>query len=75
MGLRFCLFCKFVSSLSGVSFFELHVCGGLLVRWIQACSFLIVSTHSTEHCFHLYSKWLTGWVGSEGFSQEKWVGL
>ena len=69
------MFSELVSSLSGVSFFGLHVCGGYLVRWIQACGFLIVSTHSTECCFHLYSKWLTGWAGSEGFSQEKRDGL
>jgi len=75
MGLRFSLFCEFVSSLSGVSFFVLHICGGLLFRWIQACGFLVVSTHSAERCFHLYSKWLTGWAGSESFSQEKRDGL
>jgi len=75
MGLRSSLFCAFVCSLSGVSFFGLHICGGYLVRWIKACGFLVVSTHSTERCFYLYSKWLTGWAGSEGFSREKRDGL
>jgi len=75
MGLRVSLFCKFVCLLSGVCFFGVHICGGYLVHWIQACGFLIVSTHRTERCFHLYSRWLMGWAGSEGFSGEKRDGL
>ena len=75
MGLRFSLFCGFVCSLSGISFFGLHICGGFFVHCIQACGFLVVSTHSTDRCFHLDSKWLTSWAESESFSREKRGGL
>jgi len=75
MGLRFSLFCEFDGFSVGGCFLWVACLWRFLVRCIQACGFLVVSTHSTERCFHLYSKWLTGWAGSEGFSQEKRDGL
>ena len=75
MGLRFALFCEFDSSLSGVSFIWVAGLWRLLVRGIQACGFIVASTHSTERCFHLYLKWFMGWAGSEGCRREKRDGL
>jgi len=55
-GLQVFLVCKFVYSLSRVSFFWVAHLWRLLVRGIQACGFSVVSTHSTKLCFHLDSK-------------------
>jgi len=69
-GLEVFLVCEIVCSLSGVSFFWVACLWRLLVRCIQACHFSVVSMHSTERCFHLYSTWFMDWAGSEGFSER-----
>ena len=46
-GLEVSLLSAFVHCQRG-SFFWLHICGGFLIRSIQACSFLVVSTHQAE---------------------------
>jgi len=69
-GLKVFLVCEFVCSLSRVSFFWVACMWRLLVRSIQAGSFSVVSTHSTEGCFPLYSNWFTGSAGSDGCSER-----
>ena len=75
IGLGFSVFREFDCSLSRVSFLRVARLWRSLIRVIQACGFLVVSTYSTKHCFLLYSKLLTGWAGSEGFTRKKRDGL
>jgi len=69
-GLQVFLVCEFVHSMSGGSFFWVAHLWRLLVRGIHASGFSVVSTHSTERCFYLYSTRFTDWAGSEGFGQR-----